>query len=141
MQPLVDGLPPFVGQRGKHAEPVVAGRLQGQACVLERQRQRELGREVAPGDPLQLGCLPRRHQRTAIQGIHSRSDSTPPARSTIRCASASAGTEASSAAKATEHTARLYGHVHSLREVDAATAAAAAAPGVARVESYLTVLP
>jgi osmotically-inducible protein OsmY len=41
----------------------------------------------------------------------------------------------------TDHTARLYGHVHSLREADAARAAAAAAPGVARVESYLTVLP
>ena len=26
--------------------------------VLERERQRELGREVALGDPLQLGCLP-----------------------------------------------------------------------------------
>lgn len=41
----------------------------------------------------------------------------------------------------TDHTARLYGHVHSLREADAATAAAAAAPGVARVESHLTIVP
>ncbi len=41
----------------------------------------------------------------------------------------------------TDHTARLYGHVHSLREADAATAAAAAAPGVARVESHLTIIP
>ena len=41
----------------------------------------------------------------------------------------------------TDHTARLYGHVHSLREADAATAAAAAAPGVAQVESHLTILP
>jgi osmotically-inducible protein OsmY len=40
-----------------------------------------------------------------------------------------------------DHVARLYGHVHSLREAGAARAAAAAAPGVARVESYLTVLP
>lgn len=40
-----------------------------------------------------------------------------------------------------DHTARLYGHVHSLREADAATAAAAAAPGVARVENHLTVIP
>jgi osmotically-inducible protein OsmY len=40
-----------------------------------------------------------------------------------------------------DHTARLYGHVHSLGEADAARAAAAAAPGVARVESYLTVFP
>jgi osmotically-inducible protein OsmY len=39
------------------------------------------------------------------------------------------------------HTARLHGHVHSLREADAARAAAAAAPGVTRVESFLTVLP
>ena len=40
-----------------------------------------------------------------------------------------------------EHTARLHGHVHSLREAEAARAAAAAAPGVSRVESFLTVLP
>jgi osmotically-inducible protein OsmY len=31
-----------------------------------------------------------------------------------------------------DHTARLYGHVHSLRE---------AGPGVARVESHLTIIP
>jgi osmotically-inducible protein OsmY len=41
----------------------------------------------------------------------------------------------------TDHTARLYGHVHSLHEADAATAAAAAAPGVAQVESHLTIIP
>jgi osmotically-inducible protein OsmY len=41
----------------------------------------------------------------------------------------------------TDQTARLYGHVHSLREADAATAAAAAAPGVAQVESHLTIIP
>jgi osmotically-inducible protein OsmY len=41
----------------------------------------------------------------------------------------------------TDHTARLYGHVHSLREADAASAAAAAAPGVAQVESHLTIIP
>ena len=40
-----------------------------------------------------------------------------------------------------DHIARLYGHVHSMREAEAAQEAAAAAPGVARVESYLTVLP
>jgi osmotically-inducible protein OsmY len=40
-----------------------------------------------------------------------------------------------------DHTARLYGHAHSLREATAATAAAAAAPGVARVESHITVSP
>jgi osmotically-inducible protein OsmY len=40
-----------------------------------------------------------------------------------------------------DRTARLYGHVHTLREADAARAAAAAAPGVARVESFLTVIP
>jgi osmotically-inducible protein OsmY len=40
-----------------------------------------------------------------------------------------------------DRTARLYGHVRSLREADAARAAAAAAPGVARVESFLTVIP
>jgi osmotically-inducible protein OsmY len=40
-----------------------------------------------------------------------------------------------------DRTARLYGHVRSLREAEAARAAAAAAPGVARVESFLTVIP
>ena len=40
-----------------------------------------------------------------------------------------------------DHTARLYGHVHSLNEAAAARAAAAAAPGVAAVESHLLVSP
>jgi osmotically-inducible protein OsmY len=40
-----------------------------------------------------------------------------------------------------DHTARLFGHVHSMREATAARAAAAAAPGVARVESHLVVSP
>src|SRR6202045_4299201 len=40
-----------------------------------------------------------------------------------------------------DHTAELYGHVHSLHEAAAAKAAAAAAPGVATVESHLVVAP
>jgi osmotically-inducible protein OsmY len=40
-----------------------------------------------------------------------------------------------------DHTAKLYGHVHSLHEAAAARAAAAAAPGVATVESHLSVSP
>jgi osmotically-inducible protein OsmY len=40
-----------------------------------------------------------------------------------------------------DHTAELYGHVHSLKEANAATAAAAAAPGVATVESHLVISP
>jgi osmotically-inducible protein OsmY len=40
-----------------------------------------------------------------------------------------------------DHTARLYGHVHSIHEAEVAREAAAAAPGVGRVESFLTVLP
>ena len=40
-----------------------------------------------------------------------------------------------------DHTAKLYGHVHSLHEAAAARAAAAAAPGVATVESHLVVSP
>jgi osmotically-inducible protein OsmY len=40
-----------------------------------------------------------------------------------------------------DHTAKLYGHVYSLNEVTAARAAAAAAPGVASVESHLVVSP
>ncbi|HEX8008594.1 MAG TPA: BON domain-containing protein [Trebonia sp.] len=39
------------------------------------------------------------------------------------------------------HTAKLFGHVHSMREANAARAAAAAAPGVARVESHLVISP
>jgi osmotically-inducible protein OsmY len=40
-----------------------------------------------------------------------------------------------------DHTAKLYGHVHSLKEASTARAAAAAAPGVATVESHLLVSP
>ena len=40
-----------------------------------------------------------------------------------------------------DHTAKLYGHVHSLHEASAARAAAASAPGVATVESHLLVSP
>ncbi|HEX4212537.1 MAG TPA: BON domain-containing protein [Candidatus Dormibacteraeota bacterium] len=39
------------------------------------------------------------------------------------------------------HTAKLYGHVHSLHEEGAVRAAAAAAPGIARVESHLRITP
>ena len=41
----------------------------------------------------------------------------------------------------TDHTAKLYGHVHSMREAGAAAAAAAAAPGIAEVESHLVGAP
>ena len=41
----------------------------------------------------------------------------------------------------TDHTAKLYGHVHSMREASAAAAAAAAAPGIAEVDSHLVVAP
>jgi osmotically-inducible protein OsmY len=40
-----------------------------------------------------------------------------------------------------DHTAKLYGHVHSLKEAQAAKTAAASAPGVAQVESHLVVSP
>ena len=40
-----------------------------------------------------------------------------------------------------DHTAKLYGHVHSLNEASAARAAAASAPGVAAVESNLVISP
>ena len=40
-----------------------------------------------------------------------------------------------------DHTARLYGHVHSANEANAAAVAAAAAPGVAKVENHLVVSP
>jgi osmotically-inducible protein OsmY len=40
-----------------------------------------------------------------------------------------------------DHTARLYGHVHSLNEGSAAEAAAAASVGIASVENHLVVSP
>jgi osmotically-inducible protein OsmY len=40
-----------------------------------------------------------------------------------------------------DYTAKLYGHVHSLKEASVARAAAASAPGVATVESHLLVSP
>jgi osmotically-inducible protein OsmY len=40
-----------------------------------------------------------------------------------------------------DHTAKLYGHVHSLQEANAARAAAAAARGISRVENHLVVSP
>jgi osmotically-inducible protein OsmY len=40
-----------------------------------------------------------------------------------------------------DHTAKLYGHVHSLNEASAARSAAASAPGVATVESHLLISP
>jgi osmotically-inducible protein OsmY len=40
-----------------------------------------------------------------------------------------------------DHTAKLYGHVHSLHEASAARTAAASAPGVAAVEDHLLVSP
>jgi osmotically-inducible protein OsmY len=41
----------------------------------------------------------------------------------------------------TDHTAQLYGHVHSLHEAAVARAAASAAPGVSTVDSHLLVSP
>jgi len=40
-----------------------------------------------------------------------------------------------------DHTAKLYGHVHSVHEATAARAAAASAPGISTVESHLVVSP
>jgi osmotically-inducible protein OsmY len=40
-----------------------------------------------------------------------------------------------------DHTARLYGHVHSIHEETAIREAALSAPGIAKVESYLSVTP
>ena len=40
-----------------------------------------------------------------------------------------------------DHTAKLYGHAHSLHEAATARAAAASAPGVGTVESHLVVYP
>lgn len=56
--PVNDRLP-FSCQAVKDREPVVTERLLREVHVFERERQRELSRELAPGDPLQLGRLPR----------------------------------------------------------------------------------
>ncbi len=40
-----------------------------------------------------------------------------------------------------DHTAKLYGHVHSINQASAVRAAAASAPGVATVESHLVISP
>jgi osmotically-inducible protein OsmY len=40
-----------------------------------------------------------------------------------------------------DHTALLYGHVHSIHEANAARAAAESAPGIAKVEDHLTIEP
>src|SRR6266568_1253315 len=71
-EPLVNSPLPFAGQDGQDGEPAAARRLQREVHVLDRQRQRELGRELAVGDPLQLGSLPRRHQRAAAQRVRHR---------------------------------------------------------------------
>ena len=42
-EPLIDCLLPFVGQARQGGEAVVAGRLQSEAYVVERERQSELG--------------------------------------------------------------------------------------------------
>ena len=46
-EPLIDRLLQFVSRAFKGGEAVVAGGLQGEAHVLERERQSELGGEVA----------------------------------------------------------------------------------------------
>ena len=71
-EPLINGLLPFVSQAGENGEPVVTGRLQREVHVLECERERELGRELADGDPLQLGCLPAGHERAAAKRVHQR---------------------------------------------------------------------
>jgi osmotically-inducible protein OsmY len=40
-----------------------------------------------------------------------------------------------------DHTAKLYGHVHSLQEANAVRAAAVAARGISQVESHLVISP
>ena len=69
---MVNGLLPFVSQAGKDGEPVAAGRLEGKVHVLERERQRELGRELPVGDTVQFGCLPGGHERAAAKRVHHR---------------------------------------------------------------------
>ena len=55
-QTLVNGLlPRQPGRQGRRTGR--RGRLEGEAHVLERERQRELGRELLVGDTAQFGCL------------------------------------------------------------------------------------
>jgi hypothetical protein len=67
---LIDRLLPFVSQARKGGEAVVAGRLQGEAHVLERERQRELGLRSRPWRSVAAWPLPSRHERAAGKGVH-----------------------------------------------------------------------
>lgn len=69
-EPLIDYLMPSSAKHAKGGEAVLAGRLQGEAYVRERERQSELGGKVVLGDALQLGRLPSRHERAAHEGFH-----------------------------------------------------------------------
>jgi hypothetical protein len=58
------------------------------------------------------------------------------------CGSPKAGVDARYIrAEVTDHTSKLYGQMHPQREAGAARAAAAAAPGIASVESHLLISP
>src|SRR5712691_13452760 len=71
---LVDNPLPFIGQAVKHREPLVTERLLREVHVLESERQRELSRELTPGDPLQLGRLPCGYQRAVANGLRDGAD-------------------------------------------------------------------
>ena len=64
-EPLLNDQLPFLGQAAERREPVPPGRVEGEVHVLEGERQRELGREVALQDALQLGGLPGGHEWAA----------------------------------------------------------------------------
>ena len=78
-QSLVRDSLPFIRQAVKHRETVVTERLLREVHVLERERQRELRRELAPGDPLQLGGLPRGNQRAVANRLRDVLDAQGPA--------------------------------------------------------------
>src|SRR5690242_19575291 len=71
-EPFLDDPLPFVGQAAERGVPLVAGCLEGEVHVLERERECELWRKLALYDSPQFGCLPRRHERAAPEGVDDR---------------------------------------------------------------------
>src|SRR4029077_13194633 len=71
-EPGRGGALPLVGQRPERGKRVVAGGVEREPHVLEREPQRELWGEVALDDALELGRLPRRNERSRLERVHHR---------------------------------------------------------------------
>jgi hypothetical protein len=65
----VNGCAPLAGQRGQQRQRVAARGRERQVHVLERPFERELRREVAAFDLVQLGVRDRRVERAALDRL------------------------------------------------------------------------